>query len=137
MSGPLDDATLLDELRDVLEAAEDGLPSQQPSRAQTTVAFHVTENRGETSVPWATLLLDRTPVIVEEGSQSTPEVEIFLSRKDLQDFIHGRLQLPLAIASGGVSFSGPVRKFLRITPVLRVFAQGGRQPAQPVAGWSI
>jgi hypothetical protein len=123
MSELLDDATLLDELQDMLEAASGGLPSQQPSRAKTTVGVHVRETVEAPSHPLATMLLDREPAQLQPGNGASPEVEIFFTREDLSRYVLGDLQLALAIAIGDVEFSGPVRKFLRITPQLRAFAK--------------
>ncbi|MCW2985827.1 MAG: hypothetical protein JWR63_3397 [Conexibacter sp.] len=125
MTELLDDVTLLDDLEAMLAAAGRGLPSQQPSRAETVVTVYVRETDDGVGRPWATLFLDRDPVVVDARSDTTAEIEIFFTRTDLQRFIQGDLQLPLAIATGNVDFSGPVRKFLRVTPVLRAFAKGG------------
>lgn len=123
MSELLDDATLLDELHDMLEAASRGLPSQQPSLAKTTVGVHVRESTDGESYPLATLLLDREPAELQPGNGTAPEIEIYFTRKDLSRYVVGDLQIALAMAIGDVGFSGPVRKFLRISPQLRAFAK--------------
>jgi hypothetical protein len=111
------DRRLLDGLRTLLLNAESGPDSQHPARAETTVAIHLREPGGE-PVPFAVLRLEEAPVSVTPGA-GTAEIDLELSRADLAAFIVGRLHLPLAIARGDVAFRGPVRRLLRITPVLR------------------
>jgi hypothetical protein len=41
--------------------------------------------------------------------------------------------LPMAIAKGRVRIAGPVRKFLRIVPILRAVAEPDRSASSPAA----
>lgn len=66
-----------------------------------------------------TLLLDREPIEAVQGSAGEAESEILIGAHDLLSFVRGELQLPMAIAKGRVSYTGPVRKFLRAAPILR------------------
>jgi hypothetical protein len=118
---PPTDPELLDMLRELFAAAADGGASQRPSRAQTTVTIHVEQPDGTGAAPLAFLALDREPVVVEPAGAEA-EVDLVLTREDLAALLCGELHLALAIARGDVSYRGPVRKFLRITPVLRGLA---------------
>jgi hypothetical protein len=126
-----DDAELVRGLRALLDAATAGPASQNPARAQTSVAIAVQDADGPAAA-LAVLALDREPVTVEPGP-GRAEIELTFPRATLERFLRGDLQLALAIARGEVAFRGPVRKFLRITPVLRALARDegpGAHPAQ-------
>jgi hypothetical protein len=126
-----DDAELIGLLRELLDAAAAGPASQNPARAQTSVAISIQDGEGAPSA-WAVLALDREPVAVEPGG-GRAEIDLTFPRATLESFLRGELQLALAIARGEVAFRGPVRKFLRITPVLRALARQegpGTHPAQ-------
>lgn len=116
-----DDNELIAALRELLDRATMGLPSQHPARAQTSVEFSVKDCQGG-SLPWAVIHLDGEPISVAPGGGQA-EIGLCFSREDLRRFLTGDLQLPMAIARGDVAFSGPVRKFLRIAPVLRALAR--------------
>lgn len=126
---PPTDSELLDMLRELFAAADDGVASQRPSRAQTTVTIHVEQPDGTGPTPLAYLALDREPVVVERAGAKA-EVDLVLTREDLAALLCGELHLALAIARGDVSYRGPVRKFLRITPVLRALASPEWPPAR-------
>jgi hypothetical protein len=111
------DDVLLERLRALLAAAGEGLASQDPARADTSVAVAVREP-GRDPVPFAVLHLAEPAVTVTPGGGAA-EVDLELTRQDLEALIEGRLHLPMAIARGDVAFRGPVRRLLRITPVLR------------------
>jgi hypothetical protein len=127
-----DDAELLEDLRELLDAAVAGQPSQGPGRARTSVAISIRDDGGAPT-PWAVLRLDRQPVAVEPGGGSA-EIQLTFPRETLREFLRGDRQLALTIARGEVEFRGPVRKFLRITPVLRALARGGG-PTAPRPGF--
>lgn len=103
--------------REILAALEAVLASGDPgvSRlhyAKTSVAIRVTGEEAAT-----TLLLDRTPceAVPDEPAEVTIELRPELARR----FIKGRLEMPAAIIAGEVAYSGPVRKYLEVDPVLR------------------
>jgi hypothetical protein len=128
-AGPAVDDHLLARLRGLLLAAADGSPSQNPARAATSVAIFTREG-DDGAVPFAQLLLDREPILVQRGDgDGRSEIDLTLTRADLVRLVEGDLHLPLAIARGDVAFRGPVRKLLRITPVLRSLAVRGARPA--------
>jgi hypothetical protein len=127
-----DDAELLEDLRELLDDAAAGQPSQCPSRARTSVAISIQDDEGATT-PWAVVRLDRQPVAVEAGG-GRAEIQLTFPRETLREFLRGDRQLALTIARGEVAFQGPVRKFLRITPILRALARSGG-PAAPRPGF--
>jgi putative sterol carrier protein len=65
-----------------------------------------------------TLYLDREPV---ELGEADPDAEIVLAMtaSQLEQLTRGDLALAMEIAHGRIAYSGPVRKFLRIIPILR------------------
>lgn len=64
--------------------------------------------------------LDVEPVHVTlEPPTRRPDVVLTMTTEDLEASLRHGVQLPLRILSGEVAFEGPVRKFLRVLPVLR------------------
>jgi phospholipid/cholesterol/gamma-HCH transport system ATP-binding protein len=80
--------------------------------AHATVGFRVEGDRT------ATLVLDSAPPRLDHRA-SPAEVEIELDARQADDFAHGRLLLPAAVARGEVSVQGPVRKYFEVDPILR------------------
>ena len=81
--------------------------------AGTTVRFRVS---GSASA--VTLLLDReAPELDPEAGEA--EVEIELSPAQAAQFIAGELPMPVAVVSGDVPVTGPIRKYLQVDPILR------------------
>lgn len=103
-------------LRDRLERAfaRPGPRLQRLAAAGTTVCFLV---RG---VPDAavTLFLDRQPPCVISTAEPA-EVTIELSPTQAGALARGTLSLPPALWAGEISFSGQVRRYLAVDPVLR------------------
>lgn len=83
-------------------------------RAGTSVAFRI----GDDAVSSATLLLDRQPPEVRDGSEPA-EVIIELTHDAAARFLRGELVLGTAIYSGLVTCRGPVRRYLGVDPILR------------------
>jgi hypothetical protein len=83
-------------------------------RARTTVAFEVTDAPGERFV----LLLDRTPPQVGDAGQQT-EVALELTAEQLHAYARGELVLANALLEGALAYTGPIRKFLGVEPILR------------------
>jgi hypothetical protein len=73
-----------------------------------------------------TLLLDRTPIEVLEGRRDA-EVHLSVASVDLDHIWSVDFQLGMAIVRGRVRVSGPVRKFLRVLPILRPLAATYRE----------
>lgn len=113
---PREMATLTAEF--FMRAGEDPQLSERMAFANTTVHIHF-EDGGVTDV--CTVWLDRTPITAEHGAIGAPEVELFGPADAWMDMITGKEQLAMAIARGDVTYRGPVRKFLRVVPILRTF----------------
>jgi hypothetical protein len=95
-------------------AAQDERLSSVLARADTTVRICLADDP-ELCV---TLLLDRNPIEVVE-SEGPAEVEIWIVSVDLARLYSPDFHLSMAISRGRVKYTGPVRKFLRVTPVVR------------------
>jgi phospholipid/cholesterol/gamma-HCH transport system ATP-binding protein len=100
--------------------------SKRLALADTTVEFVLADDPDLS----ATLLLDRTPIEVADGGEA--EVRLDIASFDLGQLWSQEFQLPMAIARGRVRAAGPVRKFLRVVPILR---EAGRPhvPERPPA----
>jgi hypothetical protein len=83
-------------------------------RANTTVAFHVSDAPQHS----ATLLLDRRPPELVHGEEPA-EVTFRLSSEQAERFAHGELILALELMHGSVQATGPVRPFLALDSILR------------------
>lgn len=80
-----------------------------------TSARFVVAGADERSV---TLLLDRQPPQVVRG-QEPAEIRIDFDTEQATLFSKGELIVPNCIVGGEVSYRGPVRKYLRVDPILR------------------
>ena len=69
-----------------------------------------------------TLLLDRSPIEIVDGAADS-EARMWIASVDLQRIWSGDFYLPMAIAKGRVRIRGPIRKFLRIVPILRAVGE--------------
>jgi hypothetical protein len=65
-----------------------------------------------------TLRLDRTPIEVVDDSTDA-EVALTIASVDLDRLCSPEFHLAMAIARGRVQYQGDVRKFLRVTPIVR------------------
>jgi hypothetical protein len=95
-------------------AAEDKHLSSVLVRADTTVRVELADDPDL----FVTLLLDREPIEVTDA-QVPAEVELSIVSADLSRLYSPDFHLAMAIARGRVGYSGPVRKFLQVTPVVR------------------
>jgi len=104
------------EFRKRIETAvlDDDLAALRLGRSGTSVAFRVGDDAGSS----ATLLLDRQPPEVRDGSEPA-EVIIELTPETAARFLRGELVLGTAIYSGLVTCRGPVRRYLGVDPILR------------------
>jgi hypothetical protein len=108
-------ARALDSFVDTMEsAARDERLSLVLCRAQTTVRIQLADDPDMA----VTLLLDREPIEVIDQDVAS-EVAISIVSVDLARLYSPDFHLPMAILRGRVRYTGPVRKFLRITPVVR------------------
>ena len=99
-------------------AAQDAELSERMSFANTTVQIHFTDLPGENV---CTIWLDRLPIGAEVGVVGEAEVELFAPAKIFMGLFAGKEALPIAIVRGDVTYTGPVRKFLRVVPILSSF----------------
>ncbi len=97
------------------QAATDPRLGERMGLAQTTVHIHFDDSHG------ITLLLDRQPIGVEDRIVGSAEVELWGSADVWMEFVRREKQLAMAIVDGEVTYRGPVRKFLRVVPILRSF----------------
>jgi hypothetical protein len=95
-------------------AAEDPQLCKTLARAGTTVRLELLDDPDMS----LTLLLDRTPVEIADGDLPA-DVELSIASVDLDRLCSPEFHLAMAIARGRVQYTGPVRKFLRVTPVVR------------------
>jgi hypothetical protein len=65
------------------------------------------------------MLLDRNPVELVEGSYPDAEVKLYMTADDLAAFWSGQLHAAIAITDGRIGYRGPVRKVLRVLPIVR------------------
>jgi hypothetical protein len=89
------------------------------SAAETSVSFQ-TRNAPGASV---TILLDRHPPVLTDGDEPA-EITIELSAAQATRLARGALLLPNALIGGEVAYTGPVRKYLAVDPVLRSLLAG-------------
>jgi hypothetical protein len=89
------------------------------SAAETSVSFR-TRNAPDASV---TILLDRHPPVLTDGDEPA-EITIELTAAQARRLARGALLLPNALIGGEVAYTGPVRKYLAVDPVLRSLLAG-------------
>jgi hypothetical protein len=99
-------------------AAGDPDLSRRLALAATTVEITLADEP-DLSV---TLRFDRTPIEVVDAGEA-PEARIWIASVDLNRIWSKDFHLPMAIAKGRVHVTGPIRKFLRVIPLLRVTAE--------------
>jgi phospholipid/cholesterol/gamma-HCH transport system ATP-binding protein len=107
-------AQILERFRAAIESAggRERL-SHRLAQADTTVRIELADEPDLA----LTLLLDREPVGVTRDAPA--EVDLSLSSVDLERLWSGDFNLAMAIARGRVHATGPVRKFLRVMPIIR------------------
>jgi hypothetical protein len=104
-------------------AADNPTLSRNLARADTTVRIELADDPDLA----ITLLLDRTPIEVVDPIDAA--VELSIASVDLDRLRSPDFHLAMAIARGRVTYSGDVRKFLRITPIVRHASLPSRPPA--------
>lgn len=125
---PTDAQTMADQTAEFfLQAAHDERLGDRLSLANTTVHIHFTDTVG------VTLRLDTTPIQAEPRIVGTAEVELWGSADKFLSYARGEKHLAMAIMHGDVEWAGPVRKFLRIMPILRSFDFSVWSRATPTA----
>ena len=105
----------LERFSDAIEAAiEDEQIARKLGQAETTLRIELADEP-DLSV---TLALHEDGVSVGAGTHSA-EVNLVLSSVDLERLWSRDFNLAMAIARGRVRVNGPVRKFLRVMPIIR------------------
>jgi hypothetical protein len=103
-------------------ASGDPYVSAQFCRAATSVAFTLADEP-DLSV---TIMLDDNAVIVLDGLHPA-ETQISIASVDLDRLWSRDLNLPMLFVFGRAHYSGPIRKFLQLCPILRVRAARERE----------
>lgn len=113
---PIDPQNMADKTVEFfLQAAHDEHLGDRLALANTSVHIHFTDDVG------LTLRLDSQPISAEPRIVGQAEVELWGSADKFLSYIRGERHLAMAIMHGDIEFAGPVRKFLRIMPILRSF----------------
>jgi hypothetical protein len=86
--------------------------------AQTTVHIHFEDVDGSAG---CTIWLDRSPIAAEVGIVGEAEIELFGPSRRFMGLVTGEEAMAIVIARGDITYTGPVRKFLRVVPILRSF----------------
>jgi hypothetical protein len=104
----------LERFCEAIEAASrDESLSHVLGRANTTVRIELADDPSLA----ITLLLDRQPIEVVDAQDA--EIQMKIISVDLARLYSPDFHLAMSIARGRVTYTGPVRKFLRISPVVR------------------
>ena len=107
---------VLEEFVAIIEdAAKDEELSRRLALGETTAEV-VLADEPDLSV---TLMLDRTPIEVHEDPEEDAEITLRIASFDLEHLCTEHAKLAMAIARGRVGADGPVRKLLRVAPVMR------------------
>jgi hypothetical protein len=106
-------------LEDFFEmAAQEQQLASRMAFARTTVAIHLTDAPEGTGV---TLHLTKMPIHATAGIESNAEIHMYGPTHLWLDMLADRIPLAMTIHHGDIEYSGPVRKFLRVAPILRGF----------------
>jgi hypothetical protein len=101
-------------VRAIAKGVHDSGLDDRVSQAATTVTLTLSDEPDCV----CTMLLDRSPIEIVEGA-ADGECELSIASVDLERIWSLDFHLPMAIARGRVGVRGPVRKFLRVVPILR------------------
>lgn len=107
------------------EIAKEEQLAKRLALADVTFSVHCTDHPDLCT----TFLFDRNPVEVYEGEQDGIEVHFYSSAQEVLEFWSGEMHLAMRIANGYVGYEGPVRKVLRVVPILRRFVERYREMA--------
>ena len=97
-------------------AAADEFIGRRLAHADATMEVHYVDTDPELSF---TVLADREPIEMVRGSVGDADIHLYATMRDGVRFFAGDLHLAMAIARGEVTYTGPVRKMLRIIPIFR------------------
>lgn len=115
-------------------ASDDAELGERMSFANTTVHIYFTDPEGDEC---CTVWLDREPIGAEMGAVGEAEIEMFAPTAIWMDLYAQKRQLPIEIVRGEVTYTGPVRKFLRVVPILSSFDFEAFKASPPIPGGTI
>jgi hypothetical protein len=119
-----DPRAVLTAIRDVLlDAIEDPDVLRRMTAAETVVEIRLTD-----TAQTLTLMLDREPIEAVDHEVPDAEVHLSITSDDLRRVLSGEVHLPVLILRGKASYSGPVRKFLRVVPIISTMSDLYRTP---------
>jgi len=93
--------------------AHDPRLGERLASAQTTVHIHYSETAG------VTLDLTKVPIHAEPTIRGDAEVQLYGTPELFVEMVNREKQMAMAITRGELAYEGPVRKFLRIVPIMR------------------
>jgi len=99
-------------------AGEDEELSERMAFARTVVEFHFCDDDEETC---CTAWLDRTPICAEMGGSDEAEIKVYAAPQVYLQMVAQKKSMAMSIAEGEITYTGPVRKFLRVVPILQSF----------------
>lgn len=105
---------LIDSCVKFFSSADDVL-SRRLAASRTVVHVHLTDANDQ----GFTVFFDEHPARSEAGYVGNAETHIYSTLQNWTDIILGQEHLGLLIAKGKVEYDGPVRKFMRATPMMR------------------
>lgn len=94
--------------------ADDARASERMALADTTVRLELTDGPGYA----ITILLNRAPIALSEVEEEA-QITLAMTAIQLEELTRGELAVAMEIAHGRIAYSGPVRRFLRVLPILR------------------
>jgi hypothetical protein len=100
-----------------------GRPVYRLGSAHTSVTYEIVDEDGAA----VTLLLDRHPPAIVDGNEPA-EVTIAFTRAQAVRFLRGEMILPNELLAGNVTARGPVRRYLRVDPILRGLFARAHEP---------
>jgi hypothetical protein len=98
-------------------AGEDPELSERMSFANTVIHIRFTDD----DTAGCTIWLDRNPIAAEPRLVGDAEIELLAPTSVYVSMVKGPEVLAMAIAKGQATYTGPVRKYLRVVPILRSF----------------
>lgn len=116
-AGQLDHRAIWESVVDIFEQA-----ATEPRVAESIGRIEQTILLSSSDVPDSGLLLVARGgrlEIRDAGSSSDHTIELALASPDLAKLAEGHLRTAMAIADGRATYSGPVRQFLRVLPLVQ------------------
>jgi hypothetical protein len=102
--------------RMLAELVADPLLCPQFQRADTIVQFHCVEPEATITVD---LRIDADAHVVTGPTETIPEITMEMAADVAHGFFLGRVNVPIALARGQITATGPVAKILKLVPLIR------------------